>query len=73
MNVSIHGIDERKVKGSPNFKAIFPDLARKIGGHVVATHTAFDRSAVAKAISLYRSSTVPAAVHGACDRGNFEV
>ncbi|QOT82143.1 exonuclease domain-containing protein [Cupriavidus basilensis] len=49
MNVSVHGIDERKVKGSPNFKTIFPELARKIGGHVVATHTEFDRSFVAKA------------------------
>lgn len=59
MNISIHGIDERRVKGSPNFKALSGELARRLEGQVVATHTAFDRNAITKASARY-GTTVPA-------------
>ena len=49
INVSIHGIDERKIRGAPTFKALASELSRRLDGQVVATHTAFDRSAVARA------------------------
>jgi DNA polymerase-3 subunit epsilon len=49
MNVSIHGIDERTVRGAPNFKELAAELAKRIDGQVVATHTAFDRNAIARA------------------------
>lgn len=53
MNVSIHGIDEESVKGAPTFKALAPELSRRLEGQVVATHTAFDRNAIARASSRH--------------------
>lgn len=57
MNVSIHGIEKRDVRGAPTFKQIYAEINRRVGGQVVAIHTAFDRNAITQAAS--RHSTIP--------------
>lgn len=57
MNVSIHGINEEDVRGAPIFKQISAEINRRVGGQVVAIHTAFDRSAITQAAS--RHGTMP--------------
>lgn len=58
MNVSIHGIDEDDVRGAPDFKLASAELRKRLGGQVVAIHTAFDRNAIARA-SLKHSVESP--------------
>lgn len=58
MNISIHGIDERKVKGCPNFKTVSAELHSRLEGQVVATHTAFDRNAITQAARRH-STAIP--------------
>lgn len=53
MNVSIHGIDERDVRGAPTFKDLASAIAGRISGQVVAIHTAFDRNAMSQACSKH--------------------
>jgi DNA polymerase-3 subunit epsilon len=53
MNVSIHGIDEDDVDGAPTFQQAFSDIARRISGQTVVTHTSFDRSAISQACGSY--------------------
>lgn len=48
-NVSIHGIDEDHVKGAPTFQQAASEIARRISGQTVVTHTNFDRSAIFQA------------------------
>ncbi len=48
-NVSIHGIESDDVRGAPDFKQISSEINQRLGGNVVAIHTAFDRSAIAQA------------------------
>jgi DNA polymerase-3 subunit epsilon len=48
-NVSIHGIDERVVKGSPNWAEAFETLRLLLDNSVVACHTPFDRAATSLA------------------------
>jgi len=54
MNISIHGIDESTVEGSP----ILPDIANSIynylDGRIVVCHTHFDRVAIQQACSKYK-------------------
>ena len=57
MNVSIHGIEKEDVRGAPTFKQIYAEINRRVGGQVVAIHTAFDRNAITQAAS--RHSTTP--------------
>lgn len=57
VNVSIHGIEKEDVRGAPIFKQISAELNRRIGGRVVAIHTAFDRNAIHQAAS--RHGTIP--------------
>jgi DNA polymerase III subunit epsilon len=49
INISIHGIDERKIRSSPNWAAIYPEVSSLLQGNIVASHTAFDRVAVLRA------------------------
>ncbi len=49
MNVSVHGIDERAVRGAPKWQAVNELLVPWLQGHVVASHTAFDRAALTRA------------------------
>jgi len=57
MNVSIHGIDEYRVKGSPTWTDVFPDVTSRLRDRIVVSHTAFDRISIARA----------------CDRANLSI
>jgi DNA polymerase III subunit epsilon len=50
INVSVHGIKEPDVENSPTFPDIYPEIARRISGKVLASHTLFDRSALNRAL-----------------------
>ena len=49
VNVSIHGITEATVRGSPIFSKLEADLVRLLNGSVVVCHTHFDRTALHQA------------------------
>lgn len=49
VNVSIHGIEENMVAGSPSFSALTPTINQLLEGAVVVTHTHFDRVAMQQA------------------------
>jgi DNA polymerase-3 subunit epsilon len=49
INVSIHGIDKRDVRSSPNWKAIYSKVSTLLQGSVAVSHTAFDRIALLRA------------------------
>lgn len=49
INVSIHGIDEADVRNAPTWPQVYPSIALLLSGSIVATHTAFDRAALAQA------------------------
>lgn len=53
MNVSVHGIDEDHVDGAPTFQQAASEIARRISGQTVVTHTSFDRSAINQACGKY--------------------
>lgn len=48
-NVSIHGIDEKAVVGSPNYAEVSSMIGRSISDAIVVTHTHFDRVAMHQA------------------------
>lgn len=49
INISIHGIDEAVVRQAPTWPEVYASLAPFLDGRIVATHTAFDRAALAQA------------------------
>ena len=49
INVSIHGIDEEKVRFSPIWSAVHPNVSVRLQGNIVVSHTAFDRLALFRA------------------------
>lgn len=53
LNVSIHGIDERKVRNSPILPGVRDELRKRLRGSVVVSHTAFDRVAFERAMTRY--------------------
>lgn len=53
INVSIHGIEEKDVRGAPDFKQVSSEIHRLVAGQVVAIHTAFDRNAISQASSVH--------------------
>jgi DNA polymerase-3 subunit epsilon len=57
INVSIHGIDEDVVAGSPTFPMLVGTLISKLSGRIVITHTAFDRIAIHRAGIKYKIPT----------------
>lgn len=57
MNVSIHGIESDDVRGAPDFKQVSAEVNRRVGGRIVAIHTAFDRNAISQAAA--RHGAVP--------------
>lgn len=59
INVSIHGIDERKVRKAPIFPKISGALAARVGGQVVVSHTSFDRVALSQALTKYQLEEIP--------------
>lgn len=48
-NVSIHGIDEQKVKGAPTWSRIADTLRGTLADSIVACHTPFDRASTSLA------------------------
>lgn len=54
LNISIHGIDEDRIAGAPTFVRVFETLSQFTEGAVVASHTPFDRLALARACERYR-------------------
>ena len=53
MNVSIHGIDERTVEGAPVLPQVVDMVRSLVVGSVLASHTCFDRVAVAQVLDKY--------------------
>jgi len=49
INVSIHGIDEAAVRSAPTWPEVYASIAPFLSGGIVASHTAFDRTAVGQA------------------------
>ncbi len=49
IHVSIHGIDEEKVRFSPNWVAVYSKVSALLRGNIVVSHTAFDRVALLRA------------------------
>src|SRR5262249_34626778 len=61
MNVSVHGIDASIVAGAPTFDRLVDTIGESLNGHVVVTHTAFDK------IALYRAGAKCKAEPFTCD------
>ena len=55
INVSIHGIDEDVVAGSPTFAKLADTLLSRLSGRIIVTHTAFDRVAVHQASTKHKT------------------
>lgn len=53
MNVSIHGIRQADVLGSPKFPDIYPELVNYLSDEIVACHTHFDRIAIKQVVERY--------------------
>jgi DNA polymerase-3 subunit epsilon len=53
MNISIHGIEPRMVRGQPTFPQIADKLRSLLNGSISVCHTNFDRLAVNRAVSKY--------------------
>lgn len=49
INVSIHGIDEARVRGAPSFASLYPEIHGRAKGAVVVCHSLFDRAALHRA------------------------
>ncbi|MDE2230385.1 MAG: transposase [Alphaproteobacteria bacterium] len=58
INVSIHGIDEQRVKDAPTLPAIYDGLERMFCGRVVVSHTGFDRASLRLASTKYALSPI---------------
>lgn len=48
-NIAIHGINERHVKGAPNWPGVYPHVACRLSDTIVVSHTQFDRIALERA------------------------
>ncbi len=53
MNISIHGITEDFVDGSPTFPEIYKEIADFMNGKIIVSHTNFDRSAWNRTLLRY--------------------
>jgi DNA polymerase-3 subunit epsilon len=53
INISIHGIDEKSVKGAPILTQIESHVRRMLSDTIVACHTPFDRVAIYQAYQRY--------------------
>lgn len=52
-NVSIHGISEDMVEGSPVFQDLLEEIQGRLEGRITVCHTAFDRVAISAACAKY--------------------
>lgn len=53
INISIHGITEKDVVGSPKFPDILSEVSGYLSGAVTVSHTHFDRVSLGRAIEKY--------------------
>lgn len=53
VNVSVHGIEEKHVRGKPKLPALADELRVYLDGAVCVSHTPFDRTAIARAHARY--------------------
>jgi DNA polymerase III subunit epsilon len=56
INVSIHGIDEDRVRGEKTWPEVFALIAPILAGNIVVSHTAFDRAALTQACGNWKLS-----------------
>ena len=50
MNISIHGIDSKKVKNAPRFFEIYDEINYWLSSSVITSHSFFDRNAIFRSI-----------------------
>jgi DNA polymerase-3 subunit epsilon len=55
INVSIHGIDEAIVAGAPTFALLANTINGLLNGHVVVTHTSFDKVSIYQACEKFKA------------------
>lgn len=48
-NVRLHGIDEGRVRGAPDFRGVHRQIRHLLGGRVAVAHSGFDRVALRRA------------------------
>lgn len=53
INISIHGIDESKVKGAPIISELADKIYRYLDNHICVCHTHFDRVSIRQAFEKY--------------------
>lgn len=53
VNISIHKIDEKRIKGSPTWGELFPKIDQLMHCRIAVCHTAFDRVALSRACERY--------------------
>ena len=53
INISIHGIDETKIKGAPKLRDVITRIYTYLDGRIAVCHTHFDRVALNKACAKY--------------------
>ena len=53
MHISIHGIDETRIKSAPTWPVVYPQADRLLSGSIVVSHTAFDVTALRQACEKY--------------------
>lgn len=58
VNISIHGIEPRMVRGQPNLPQIASQLRERLQGTTTVCHTHFDRLALSRAFIKYRLDPV---------------
>ena len=63
-NVSLHGIDQAAVERAPRFPEILTELSSLLTGATVASHTAFDRVALAGVYKISLLSKLAASLRG---------
>jgi DNA polymerase-3 subunit epsilon len=54
LNVALSGIDESTVKGAPTLQEIAPSIRSYLDGHIVVSHTSFDRVSIHQAFDMHR-------------------
>jgi DNA polymerase-3 subunit epsilon len=53
VNVSIHGIDAKRVEAAPTWPKVYREVSRVLEGNIVVSHTPFDHTALRRACQKY--------------------
>jgi DNA polymerase-3 subunit epsilon len=59
INISIHGIRPEDVAGKPTIERVLPVISSVLEDAAIAHHSAFDRTALARAAQKYRAKGLP--------------